>query len=382
VRYAYFMMFAHVAVFVQYLQVHLRSLGYRNDEVGLLMGVLQISGVAGALIVGAIVDRHPITRTLLAVGIAGSTLFLVVLGAMPGLLAALPVVVAMGMLHRTEVPLLDTHASLVLGQTGQDYGSLRVWGSIGFVVISLAFQLLGYPRPDREGSIVTTFIVVAAAYLVAVTVLPRARSAPISSQSPDRARLPRSFPLVIAIVILSNTGFSVHSSFFSLYVQDMLPGFLVSGAWAIGAVAEIPIVLYGGPTLRKLGVRSMLALAGAGMAARLIVYAAAPHTAPVLAAQLLHALTFGALHIAGMGYVTTAVQPESRGKAVSIYSALGFGLPGLLGGVLGGQLLEAHGFSTMFWIFALAPALGAAIAAFAGAPIDRATRDAARPARH
>ncbi len=47
-RLAYFLMFSHLAVYVQYLQLHLRSLGHGNGEVGLLMGLLQVSGVAGA----------------------------------------------------------------------------------------------------------------------------------------------------------------------------------------------------------------------------------------------------------------------------------------------------------------------------------------------
>ncbi len=81
----------------------------------------------------------------------------------------------------------------------------------------------------------------------------------------------------------------------------------------------------------------------------------------MLAAQLLHALTFGALHVAGMGFITRAVEPDARGRAVSLYNAFGFGMPGLLGGVLGGQILKYLGFSTLFWVFALPPAMGALI---------------------
>jgi len=92
----------------------------------------------------------------------------------------------------------------------------------------------------------------------------------------------------------------------------------------------------------------------------------------VLAAQLLHALTFGALHVAGMGFITRAVEPDARGRAVSLYNAFGFGMPGLLGGVLGGQILEYLGFSTLFWVFALPPAMGALSGIVFGRSIGRA----------
>lgn len=369
-RVAYFLMFSHVAVYVQYLQLHLRWLGYSNAQVGLLMGLLQVSGVAGALLMGAIVDRRPITRTLLAIAIVGSALLVVTLGFAGGIVAAIPITIAIGVLFRSEIPLLDTHVSLVLSKSGHDYGRVRVWGTIGFVVASLAFQFAGYPRPDIEGSIVTAFVVVAALFLVAVVVLPRARATADDRAPGSRGRLPRSFWLVVLIVFLANSGFSAHGAFFSIYVQDMLPGFLVSGAWAIGAIAEIPAILFGGNVVRRAGVRAMLVVAAAAMAVRLLVYAVLPQTVPVLAAQLLHAFTFGALHVAGMNFISNAVDPDARGRAVSLYNALGFGMPGLLGGILGGQVLEYLGFSALFLVFAVPPAVGALVAVVFGGAIE------------
>ena len=47
---AFFMLFCHFAVFVQYLQLYFRGLGYGDAQVGLLMGLIQASGVGGALL--------------------------------------------------------------------------------------------------------------------------------------------------------------------------------------------------------------------------------------------------------------------------------------------------------------------------------------------
>jgi PPP family 3-phenylpropionic acid transporter len=233
------------------------------------------------------------------------------------------------------------------------------------------FQFGGYHRPEIEGSIVVAFLVVAAAFVVAVIVLPRAQVDGAKHATDRGGRLPREFWLVITIVFLTNTGFSAHSAFFSLYVQDMLPGFLVSGAWAIGAAAEIPVILFGGSAVRRVGIRMLLIVATVGTTVRLLVYAFAPQTVPVLGAQLLHAFTFGALHTAGMSFVARAVAPGARGRAVSLYNAIGYGLPGLLGGILGGQILEYLGFSTLFLVFAIPPAVGALIAARRGDSIER-----------
>lgn len=367
---SFFMLYANLAVLVQYLQLYFRSLGYGDAEVGLLMGLLQASGVAGALLIGVIVDRRPITRALLVTAITGASGLLVLLGFTNGLGAAIPVTIAIGLLFRSEIPLVDTHVSLVLAETNRDYGKLRVWGTIGFVVASLSFQLTGYPRPDREGSIITTFLVVAALFLVAAGFLPRTHATERKQATGGGAPLPRSFWLVLMVVFLGNTGFSAHGTFFSLYVQDVLPGFLVSGAWAIGAIAEIPVILFGGRAFRRYGVRPLLAVSTAAMMTRLLIYALFPQTVPVLAAQLLHALTFGALHTAGMGFVTRSIAPSARGRAVSLYNAIGFGLPGLLGGIVGGQVLERFGFPALFVVFAIPPLTGAVIALSSGSRLN------------
>ncbi len=183
-RRAFFLLFSHLAVYVQYVRLLLRGHGYDNARIGLLMGPLQVSGVAGALLMGAIVDRKPFTRTLLSIAIADSAALLVLPGFASGLAAAIPITVAVGIVFRSGKPLLDTHVSLVLSETDHDYDLLRVWstigvgsapgGTIGFVAVSLGFQFAGYPRPDIEGSIVVTFLAVAAAYLVAVVFLPGA----------------------------------------------------------------------------------------------------------------------------------------------------------------------------------------------------------------
>ena len=370
-RVAYFLLFSHLAVVIQYLQVHLDALGFSHSQVGLLMGIFQISGVGGALFFGAVADRHGNTKILLILAIAGSTLLLVSLSARPGLAAAIPIVAATGFLFRSEVPLVDTHASRLLRNDPSRYGGFRVWGSIGWVAISLAMQISGYPRPDIANSIVVTYLALGTAHLVTAIGLPTGGAA-VSRRERHSIPVPKVFWVFIPIVVLSNLGFSAHNVFFSLYVKENLPGFLVSGAWAVGAVAEIPVILLSRRLIARLGIGRLLVLAAAGTSVRMTIYALFPQTAPVLAAQLLHALTFGALHVAAMSFITRALPPESQGRAVALYNAFGFGVTGLLGGLIGGQLLEMSGFAVLFGAAAIPPAVAALVGIMARKRIEAA----------
>ena len=360
---AFFLLFSQVAVLVQFLQLHLRDVGFGDADIGLLMGLLQVSGIAGTFLVAGIVDRKPITRVLLAASIAGSGLLFLALTSARELPVAIALSIGLGLLYRSEVPLLDAHVSLALSETGHDYGKIRAWGTIGFVVASLVFQFAGYPRPDIDGSITTMFLAVSGAFLASTLLLPRNRNVARRVSATARSPLPARFWHLIAIAFLVNSGFAVHVSFFSLYVQESLQGFLVSAAWAVGTAAEIPAVLAGSWAVRRFGVRALLVSAVAAMALRLVIYAAMPQILPVMAAQLLHAFTFGALHIGSMYAITRMTEQASRGRAVALYYAIGYGVPGLLGGIVGGQILERWGFSALFAGFAVLPAAGILVAA-------------------
>ena len=75
------------------------------------------------------------------------------------------------------------------------------------------------------------------------------------------------------------------------------------------------------------------------------------YKAVIIAAQLLHSLCFGIYHPAAINFFTRVFPPEKRGLGMSIYLAFGSGLPALIGNVLGGGIVEAAGFRSLFAIY-------------------------------
>ena len=65
--------------------------------------------------------------------------------------------------------------------------------------------------------------------------------------------------------------------------------------------------------------------------------------------QGLHALTFAAQHTACIAVINRHFPGRLRGRGQALYTVLGYGIPGVLGGVAGGALIEAHGFASVFW---------------------------------
>jgi len=78
----------------------------------------------------------------------------------------------------------------------------------------------------------------------------------------------------------------------------------------------------------------------------------------VALAQLLHAFTFGTFHTASVAYVNSRVAPARRGVGMAIYNSIGGGLSTFLAAVLGGYLVESHGYRTLFLVYSFVPLAG------------------------
>jgi PPP family 3-phenylpropionic acid transporter len=74
-------------------------------------------------------------------------------------------------------------------------------------------------------------------------------------------------------------------------------------------------------------------------------------------AQCSHAVTFAAQHTACIGVINRHFPGRLRGRGQALYTVLGYGASGVVGGVAGGALSEAFGFAAVFWAASGAAAL-------------------------
>jgi PPP family 3-phenylpropionic acid transporter len=281
--------------------------------------------------------------------------------------AALAALVVMGLSYRSTIPLLDSLVTRVLPDPTRQYGRLRVAGSFGFILISLFLQLTGLVTGDSALPILVAFGAAALAAAGAALFLPRGpRPAPRVSPRAAAGGFDARFWIVLAVIFLGRFGIAAYYSFFSLYLKQAFPGAGVSMLWAIGPAAEIITIWFSGRLIRRWGIRVMLTVSLAAISLRLCLFVAAPVIAVVAAAQVLHAFTFGTFHTTAVAWVNGRVARERRGLGMSIYNAVGTGLPTVIATSVGGYVLQAGGFSTLFISYAIVPLLGIGILALFG----------------
>jgi PPP family 3-phenylpropionic acid transporter len=384
---SYTLFFSGYAVMTPYLQLYLGARGFPPSRIGLLLGCFELAGIAGPILVTLLADRLQRYRRFIALSLLGSLAFFLLLQATRSFAAAFPLVIGLGFCYRSAIPLADALFGRILPDPTRQYGFVRVAGSVGFIVTSLAIQLTGWVSGASSSSILVAFTVLtvpAALAVAAIPPVPRisgaragavARDVPLSASDRAPAIAPPSrigagfdarFWAVIGVLFLARFGIAAHYSFFSLFLRDTFAFANVSAIWAVGAAAEVPMILLSGRLIARFGIRGTLTAAVAAVTVRLALYGLFPVLGVVLPAQLLHALTFGMLHTTSVAYVNTKIGASRRGLGMAVYSALSLGLASFIASGAGGYLVEAAGYRTLFLVYATVPVLGLAVLAARG----------------
>lgn len=242
------------------------------------------------------------------------------------------------------------------GIDARRYGRVRVWGSVGFIVAVTSFGAL----LERFGvGVFPAFVgVMNGLLLLAAMRLPATRAEALHAEP-----APPVLPLLkkpevawffasVFFTVLAHTSLY---AFFSLYLVDLGYGKGAVGAlWAVSVAVEIVFFWFQGRWLPRLRTSTWLQVVAVTTALRFVATALGGAWAPMLVlAQLTHAVTFAAHHAACISMVQRLFPDRLRGRGQALYTTLGYGFSGVLGGVGGGWVISNLGFTAVFAAAAL-----------------------------
>ena len=360
---SFFFVYSIFAIVNPYLQVLLRNSGYSYEAVGVLLGVFEVAGIVGPLVVGRIVDKTGrLKDTVLVVTACASLGMILLVRSGPVWLTVLALVITAFFL-RSLLPLVDTVATNRFNGDAQKYSHIRAFGTFGFVLFSLAYSILGRPILTDNSSIIMYALLGCLLFFLPVLSWKEEEIPEKPKKIPKTKRIPFSenpwfdsaFIIGLIIIAFNRLSMSAVTSFFSLYLVDELHINSISLMNAIAAGSEIILMLLAGYLIQKKGVLPvfLLLISGVGMAVRLLLYARFPTLAGVIVGQLLHSLCFGFFHPAAIQLVARRVKRTHRTLGMSMYISLGTGLPTVLGSSLGGIITENYGYTVLFESFSV-----------------------------
>ena len=349
---------AHGALFNTFLPLWLKSLGLDLVVISLLCSIQAATRMFAPYVWGALSDRSGERVKLIRVAAClalcasaglwirgGVGWFAVVLLAM--------YVQISGMMSMNEAAV--AHAVSHDGVFSPKlYGRVRLWGSLGFMLSVLAvgawYEHVG----------MSSFPLIATCSLVALVLatlyVPDAKE---TAHAPGKTGVTAIAPVLrrpevrwfftsVFFHILSHMGIY---TFFSLYLDSL--GYsktMIGVLWAVSVTVEICWFFTQSRWMHRLSLSGWLVLGAVVMVLRMAATASMASVLWVLVlAQALHALTFAAHHSACMALVSHHFPGPLRGRGQALYIIIGYGTPGVIGGLLGGQLSQHLGLASVFW---------------------------------
>lgn len=375
-----FFLFAIYGVVAVYLPIILTGMGYTATQVGFLLGIFEGAGVVLPLIVSPLIEKK---------GRYG--LFLILMGLLMAI-APFPMVKIMGFGataaflslysfgYKGAVPLSDSLAQRFLGEGGNDYGKVRVAGSIGYVVMTLLLQRFvpaGTARQYMVWMVASAGLFVLSLFLVPGILSSyenhiSAEKMPASQISSEKkeslphilAQFPPIFWMGLVLLFLGFFGLTPATKMIALYTTEFLHSNGAGTLSAISAGSEIPFMFFSGRFLRRYGSFNLLVFCTALVAVRMVLYIIFPNMTGAVLGQLLNSVTYGLYHPAAVVFVA---QYAPKGKlmiSMSLYSIFALGLASVLGNSLGGWMIDSFGYPVLFTTFAVFPLVGVLVYLF------------------
>jgi MFS transporter, PPP family, 3-phenylpropionic acid transporter len=363
--------FSYVGLFSPYLSLWLNGRGFSPAEIGVLVSPLQWTRVIGPPFWGWLADRASAQQVPALLRWSAVAAL-----AMAGLLvfdwsfwALFFVLFAMSLFLTGQVPIAESLAMQTSrGDLGR-YGRVRVWGSVGFIgavlVSGWAFDQFGIGVLPIGLMLLLGLVAWSAGRLpkrpVHDLAAPTLAFAQVLAQPRVRGFLLASFLMLLAHAPLY--------TLFSLWLEGHGYSRVEIGLlWTLGVVAEIAVFQFQRLVFRRWSLRRVWLSSYLVTILRFALIALSQGNLVVLiAAQLLHAVTFGLHHSASVGLVQQWFPAQAQARGQALYTMAAYGLGGSLGGILAGWLWEAIVPEASFWFSAMAAALGFLVAVWVAA---------------
>ncbi|NIY48992.1 3-phenylpropionate MFS transporter [Cedecea colo] len=352
---SYFTYFFSYGVFLPFWSVWLTGVGLPPETIGLLLGAGLIARFLGSLLLAPRVADP--SRLVFALRLLALLTLLFAVAFWFGQTSAwlLIVMVGFNLFFSPLVPLTDALAGTWQKQITMDYGRVRLWGSLAFVIGSAL-----------TGKLVSVFSYQAILVLLSIGVasmligmLLRPSVMPQGETRQKEAAGWQAWKTLIfsswrflACVSLLQGAHAAYYGFSAIYWQGAgYSASVVGYLWSLGVVAEIVVFALSNKLFRRWGARDLLLLSGAAGILRWSLMAWTTDLPWLIAAQILHCGSFTVCHLAAMRYIS-ARQGSEVIRLQAVYSAVAMG-GGIAIMTMFSGFLYQHMQGRMFWIMAL-----------------------------
>jgi len=356
----YFFYFASIGALIPFWGLYLKDRGFAPLAIGELMAVLMATKIIAPNLWGWIADHKGARLPIIRLATLVSPLVFAGVFFAEGFWGMVLVMALFSFFWNASLPQMEAVTFNHLGLHVHRYATIRLWGSVGFIIAVLA---LGAGVEHAGSGIVPKSVLLLYAGIWLSSLVVPDPGQPVTDQaSRSLASLLRrpEIAAFLAACFLMQASHGAFYAFYSIYLTEAgYSSSLVGGLWAWGVVAEVVVFLRMHRLLERFGARRlMLASLALAVLRWLLTGGFADSLAVQVIAQTLHAATFGIFHAAAIHLVHHYFRGRTQGRGQALYSSLSFGAGVALGSLLSGYLWSSAGAEVTFSLSALVAGLG------------------------
>lgn len=359
----YFLQFFGIGAFSSYIALYLASIGLSGGQTGLLLALVPLIGFLVQPLWGLLCDVYHIHQQVLVFtcfGVAATTAGfastqdyrLLVIFMVLYAIARAPIG---SLVNSLALEFLDQETS------SEGFGSLRLWGSIGFAiaVFSIGALFVG----NTIWWIIPIYALTNLALAAVALTIPDAKVHGEVLWREGISLLLRDHVLMSFLFgsFLVGITLGVVNNYLAVYLTDIsAAGWLIGAAFAIQALIEVPLMARVPVFITRWGIGLTLIVGVAVLPVRWLMYAFIDEPLLVLPTQIFHSMAMTSLLVVGVLYIDQLLAPKLRASGQALYNASLHGLGPSIGLYAAGLIYQQAGMNYV-WLLCAAVALAGTV---------------------
>ena len=386
----YFFYFTTVGVLVPYWGLFLQSRGFNAKEIGQLMAILLLTKLVApnmwALLADKMTSKKGSSVSLMKQAAFVTFVLYCLMFVVQSFWATAAVMFAFCMFWNATLPQLEAATLNHLNERRDRYGQVRLWGSVGFIVMVQSLGLImdqtGPAAILPAGALALLTVFFASLLMVSsnnISQKPLADKKPLASREPSANKKPleitdelqkatstespisfinlidKNVIFLFGLCLFMQVSHAPWHTFFSIYLEGYGYSKSSIGAlWSVGVIFEILVFIVGYRLLQTFRLASLLSFTFLIAAIRWVMVSTFPESGwLILLTQVMHSVTYGLYHSVMIKLIDRLFQGNYQIRGQALYSSITFGLGGAIGSFASGYIWAEHGQNQLFMVSGL-----------------------------
>lgn len=345
----YWFYWTFIAAYDPFLNVYLsQELGLSGFEIGVLAIFGPLTALLFAPVISAIADGRGWRLPLLQLTLIGWVISLLLFRWPQTFWGMIPVMLLLAIFRSPTAPIGDSLIAQMSATHRLSYGSMRLWGSLGFALMSIAggiaWQRFGYAP---------MFFLAAGLAVPCILLITRLEDrSPVQRQTAGSARLLLRDPgLVTLFAIAFLAGVSLISTYIfgGIFMEELGGGRVYVGLmFGLSALTEVPVMFASGRIMDRLTAPRTLFLSLLFIALAVYGHAVSHTPGVLLVAAIVKGVGYGLFFVTIIYLINERTPDEWKATAQSIMGACFVGLAPLFSSAISGYVFDHWGGRVMF----------------------------------